>query len=295
MNIHQITDKLNQLAANTESFRNLQTVRAALKGLESPRTYKIFSRSTVFDGEDAYAFHDGGRSELQFNIGVEYLNDTEIFRYGVGFSLSPNQSQPDPINYITPKIYAFNKFVKSNVEAFSGLHLWHYDPEGIWSRTPDFPMSEIPEDWIKWENFIFVGHYFIKSIEDLTDSDLEIMIKLFDRLMPVYEYVEREYHKFKLPFDGERISRICWNDNGWIKPSGWKGKSTHPDSHEGIYGYGHEEWLCDISKVLDGFHYGFLESIRGSEDKAAGKKYNIELFSINGESGNRYAVGRISN
>jgi len=295
MDIIEITNKLNELAADTNSFKNLQIIRSELRNLDRPRTYKIFSASTVFEGDGAYAFHDGGRSEIQFNIGIEDFEGDEIFRYGLGFSLEPNQSQPDPINYLTPKIYAFNEFIRNDAGLLNGLSLWHYQHENTHARTPDFPISEIPNDWIKWGNFIFAGRYFRKNIEDINEEDLITMISLFDRLMPVYEYVEREHLKFILSSNGERISRICWNSKGWIGPSGRKGKSKDQNTHEGIYGYGHEEWLCDTSKVLDGYHYAFLESIRGTEDKASGKKYDIDLFSIDSESGNRYAVGKISN
>lgn len=39
---------------------------------------------------DSYAFHVGGRTELQFNIGLE--SGDEDLRYGVAFSL---ENQPD--------------------------------------------------------------------------------------------------------------------------------------------------------------------------------------------------------
>ena len=58
-----------------------------------------------------------------------------------------------------------------------------------------------------------------------------------------------------------RMARICWNDNGWVFPSGRLGKSKDKKSHEGKYGYGHEEWLMDTSKLINGYNYGFLEPI----------------------------------
>ncbi|WP_143708758.1 hypothetical protein [[Flexibacter] sp. ATCC 35208] len=226
---------------------------------------------------------------------MEDQNGKNIFRYGVGFSLSPNRSQPDPINYLTPKILAFNEFIKENPDFFNGLFLWHYPNRPKRHRSADFPVTAIPTSWIVWDNFIFIGQYFNKGIREVNDQDIDTILALFERLMPVYEFVESTFLAHRIKTNGERISRICWNDNGWIKPSGRSGKSDDSKSHEGEYGYGHEEWLCDVSRVLDGYHYSFLETIRGIEDSAAGKKYNIDLFTINGLTGKRNMVGRINN
>ena len=93
----------------------------------------------------------------------------------------------------------------------------------------------------------------------------------------------------------ERISRVCWNKNGWVKPSGPLGKSRDKYSHENRFGYGHEEWLADTGKIIDGYHYGFLQPIRKNQEKYIGGKYNITLFSINSSLSERYLVGRIKN
>ncbi|HMH32774.1 MAG TPA: hypothetical protein VK543_07075 [Puia sp.] len=88
MNIFEIAHRLNVLATATAGFKDLQLIRSKLKGLNHPRTYRIFSKATIFGKDDDYAFHDGGRSELQFNIGVENTGEKEIFRYGLAFPLS---------------------------------------------------------------------------------------------------------------------------------------------------------------------------------------------------------------
>ena len=93
----------------------------------------------------------------------------------------------------------------------------------------------------------------------------------------------------------EKISRICWNTNGWIKPSGSIGKSKNPDTHEGQYGYGHEEWLLDVDKVYNGYHYGFLEPIHQNRSLYTGETFNISLYSIDGASKTKYWIGKINN
>lgn len=91
----------------------------------------------------------------------------------------------------------------------------------------------------------------------------------------------------------KRLARLTWNDNGFISPSGLIGKSKDNKTHEGQYGYGHEEWLFDTSKQYNGYHYGFLEPIRKHQDAYIGKTYDVWLYTINADTGIRYWVGEI--
>ena len=91
----------------------------------------------------------------------------------------------------------------------------------------------------------------------------------------------------------KRISRLAFNSNGWIMPSGRYGKSNNKASHEAQYGYGHEEWLFDISKLIDGYHYGFLEPIRKQQDAYKNRTFDVWLYTIDGASKKRYWVGEI--
>jgi len=93
----------------------------------------------------------------------------------------------------------------------------------------------------------------------------------------------------------KRIARLCWNTNGWIVPSGIQGKSKNKDTHESKFGYGHEEWLFDFGKLINGYHYGFLEPIRKQQDSFAGTTYDIWLYTLDGKSKIRYWVGEIKN
>jgi hypothetical protein len=90
-----------------------------------------------------------------------------------------------------------------------------------------------------------------------------------------------------------RIARLCWNNNGWVKPSGRAGKGRG-DSHEGMFGFGHEEWLLDMDKVYRGFHYGFLEPIRKFQKLYAGARFNVLLYTRDSNSGTNYWVGRLN-
>jgi len=90
-----------------------------------------------------------------------------------------------------------------------------------------------------------------------------------------------------------KISRICWNTQGWRKPSGSQGKTKNKKAYEFRVGYGHEEWLLDTTKLIKGWHYAFLQPIGLHRDKYVGQTFNISLYSINHETKGRWWVGRI--
>jgi hypothetical protein len=88
----------------------------------------------------------------------------------------------------------------------------------------------------------------------------------------------------------EKISKICWNDFGWIRPSGSNGKSKNSNSHESR-GYGHEEWLLDKSKVINGFHYAFLQPFNLKSELHIGQPYKIWLYTITNKQ--KFLIGYI--
>lgn len=88
----------------------------------------------------------------------------------------------------------------------------------------------------------------------------------------------------------KKIARICWNTNGWIYPSGRIGKSKNKDSYEYKYGFGHEEWLFDIAKTINGYHYGHIQAVASYKGNLP---FDISLFTINDKTKQRYWVGEI--
>jgi hypothetical protein len=91
----------------------------------------------------------------------------------------------------------------------------------------------------------------------------------------------------------DKIARICWNTDGWRKPSGPLGKSKHAKAYERRARFGHEEWLLDTMKLIDGWHYGYLQPIGLHRDKYVGQTFNISLYSIENDTRTRWWVGRI--
>ena len=90
-----------------------------------------------------------------------------------------------------------------------------------------------------------------------------------------------------------KISKICWNSNNWRFPSGSSGKSPSSSSHETKYGYGHEEWLLDNSRIINGSHFAFLQPLNLKTDKHVNEIYDIILYTV--YNSNNYYVGTIKN
>lgn len=87
-----------------------------------------------------------------------------------------------------------------------------------------------------------------------------------------------------------RIARVCWNTNCWVKPSGRKGKARS-DSHEESYGFGHEEWLLDMNKMIGNYHYAFLEPVFKFIEGYVGKSFKMLLYTIDASTRDRYWLG----
>jgi len=171
-NIESIVSEINQ-RAKTHPVGKLHEIRKNLPGHRISSKY-IFDSRTI---KDLYAFHFGGRKELQFNIGVE----DDKLRYGVAFSLETSRSLPK-INVLFPKIKRFNDFIQSYPEEYLDMRMWHYK-DGV--RSSDYMPTSIPHELVTKGVFIFLG-----KRQSLTLLDYECILNIFDRLLPLYEYVE---------------------------------------------------------------------------------------------------------
>src|SRR6266699_3532624 len=180
MSVETLAEQINE-AAGAYRVGGLQELRGRLHG-RRPRTSKIFTKATVFvDGKDKYAFHDGGRTELQFNIGVEEREDQHWLRHGVAFSFERSRTLPDPATLL-PKVRRFNEWLRRSAAKLQGFKMWHWEGPTL---SPDRSPGDLPESLVRPEVFVFLG---VRVPE--AEVDVRQILRDFDRLYPLYEHVE---------------------------------------------------------------------------------------------------------
>lgn len=170
-----------ELNATSGTFEvgKLQALRKELKGFARRAGNSIFSNQTIFEH---YAFHHGGRSELQFNIGFDVSGGHDL-RHGIAFSFETNQTLPD-IAVLRPKVRLFNEYLELYPTRYSHMRMWHWDSKG---RSVDYMPSPIPTERIADGVFVFLG--VLNPIEKISCNQI---LQDFDELLPLYKYVESE-------------------------------------------------------------------------------------------------------
>jgi hypothetical protein len=173
-NLDLIASEIN-LRAENHQIGKLQDIRKELKRLEQRPTKKIFSEMTI---SNEWAFHHGGRRELQFNIGIE---DASHLRYGVAFSLETSRTLPK-IEILIPKISLFNDFIQAYPEQYADMRMWHYYDGQL---SHEYMPTSIPPELINKGVFIFLGQR-----QSLNKLNYDTILSCFDRLLPLYKYIE---------------------------------------------------------------------------------------------------------
>ncbi len=175
-----IVDEIN---ARAEPYlvRRLQEIRQRL-GKKLLHTTKLLHTRFV---EKGWTFHIGGRTELQFNVGLESLEGRDHLRHGVAFSFEPSRPYPwnDLIKVLQPKVERFNEFVRCYPDEFLDLRMWHW--RKIRSERPDRMPSPIQPELVALGVFVFLGH-----LQPMEAIDYEVVLGDFDRLLPLYEFAE---------------------------------------------------------------------------------------------------------
>src|SRR5690606_28725462 len=136
--------------------------------------------STVEEDRD-YAYHVGGQGEMQFNVGFEDVEGVYTFRHGVAFSLQPTQERPD-VTPLFPKIERFNEYLRIYPNRFDGLVMWHWQDD---RRSTNYAVSPVPDHLLRAPTFIFIG-----AQQRAEEINVNLILDDFDRLLPLYEYVE---------------------------------------------------------------------------------------------------------
>ena len=177
----KLVEKLN-IRAESGDFEigKLQDLRKEIHNLQRKPRNTIFAPISI---NSEYAFHCGGRAELQFNIGLEEDEEEQtLIRHGVAFSLQESRTLPN-FKELIPKIERFNNYVSSHLEDFPEFSMWKFHNG---ERSENRAIGVIGKDWIERNNFIMLGR-LSKNGEEKVDQ----ILADFDRLLPLYEYVER--------------------------------------------------------------------------------------------------------
>lgn len=291
MDISAIAEGLNKRLRDS-SLADFQKKRARRLGARAPYTKKFFSAATAKVGS-GYAFHSGGRTELQFNIGFEN-SPSDTLRYGLAITLQPGQSLTDPIRTMEWRRQKFNEYVVQHPKIVSGLSMWYWRNS---KKSPEIDAGPIPEDWMRLGAFIFIGKNAGLAGTALTPSEANYrdIVRLFEQLAPIYEYVESFNKESNANSISYRAARIVWNDFGWTGPSGADGKLKLKKNFERKRGFGHEEWLFDHSRLINGWHYGFMQAFGHGYETYKGKTFNVLVYTKHGRTKKRYWAGRIRN
>lgn len=163
--------------AMTREIGRLQEIRKQLKAKARLPWRSIFHPETIRE-KDGYAFHYGGRTELQFNIGFEPNN---MLRHGVAFSFETSQTLPDPYLLVS-SAQRFNEFVRLQPDLLVDFAMWHWDHNG---PSPAYPVAPIRADQMRTGMFVFLGR-----MQPLSAPDFDLIVDDFDRLLPLYCFVE---------------------------------------------------------------------------------------------------------
>jgi hypothetical protein len=186
LNIAQIAETLNRQAGGYR-VGQLQTIRKAMKGFERLPSRAIFTGQTIHDG---WAFHHGGRSELQFNIGREHTDGADELRHGVAFSFELSQTLPS-IDVLVPKARRFGEYLQMYPDHFADMRMWHHS-DG--ERSGDYAPAAILPELVRTGVFVFLG-----KRQPASSIDYAAILSDFDRLLPLYEYVESGREQDTLP------------------------------------------------------------------------------------------------
>jgi hypothetical protein len=179
LTLQQVLTEVNE-AARSHRIEGLQEWRRERHGLSKSPSATLFHKAPKPNRK--YAFHVGGLSELQFNVGFESQNGKDVFRHGVAFSLQTTREMPT-IEPLVPKIARFNEYFRLYPDAFQGLQMWHWLRKT--GRSENAPVAEIPAELIKAGMFIFIG-----AVQNPNAIEIDWILDDFDRLLPLYQYVE---------------------------------------------------------------------------------------------------------
>lgn len=295
MTIHQIAKRLNEKAIS-EGFSIAGLPELRKKYLHKKQLpANIFTAKTIFDGDDKYAFHHGGRDEIQFNVGEEYINNVAVTRFGLCFSLEPSPSLHHPVEDLEPFRKKFNDCFETNPDLFRGFKMWYFQNG---QRYGNFEPQKITDKWFQYKTFICLGKIIEKPLFSLNDDDLKKILFGFDKLLPIYQFCILQNSKGVSK--NKIFTRLTSNENNWELPSPHRWRKENQGkkniAFENQYGFGHEEWLFNPRYNLNGFQYGFIRGIEHTKE-GINKYDEVHLYTVKKEKTKNlvYYLGFIRN
>ena len=184
-NIIDVTDAVEKLAPKY-AIGNLQRIRQQMNNGVKICSQTIFGKKTIFK-EGGFAFHLGGKKELQFNVGFENDEKGERkFRHGLAISLIRSRDLTEIDETMRTRIARLNDYIESHAKELTDFFMYEYDEYDTeeWSGQPHAVRS-IPQEAIKLNMFIFIG-----KRQSPQRISTELILRDFDHLLPVYEFVE---------------------------------------------------------------------------------------------------------
>ena len=178
--ITDITNAIEEQAPGY-AFGELQAIRERLKDKQW-RSNTIFKARTIHEN---YAFHYGGRTELQFNIGFEWEENGEmVLRHGVAISLKRGASINQIDDAILTRIARLNEYLESHTNDFTDFFMYNswYDSDD-WSGY--HTLRPVPPEIVELDAFIFIGKQ-----QSASEVNIALILRDFDRLLPMYMFVE---------------------------------------------------------------------------------------------------------
>jgi hypothetical protein len=87
------------------------------------------------------------------------------------------------------------------------------------------------------------------------------------------------------------LARLCWNTKNWTRPTG-EAALIEQGTYSARIGFGHEEWLFNFDRILDGWTYSFLQPVGRSLTRVQGRTLDVNLYTISPER-NWWYVGQL--
>ena len=204
--VGSLTQKINE-KCHDYTIGSLQEERAKRLNLKSRPTKDIFvlREIEVGAGDLPYAFHAGGRKELQFNVGFEPAanGNCEMFRYGVAFSFQPSRGPEYAIDAILaalrPKAKRFDEYFanrdKRRFLSVQNFKMWHWEPGADLPSEDKDPQSGVlsASELAREGVFLMLGKHVPLSEFEQPEIDHWVATVLddFDCLFEkVYRFVE---------------------------------------------------------------------------------------------------------